>query len=228
METFIKLEKELLKRKDITSTQKLIISYLQSHQTNKLYWFAGEPKLSEELGLSLPTLKDNIKTLEKKKIIFKSEDKKHIQHRYNKRKAIVLVDKDNPYPTSNELSQQSNTNIPQEEIKPLKSNNNEIEKQVEMKAEELDKLLTERQNGDYSSTKEVIVDYETTLMGDISLIKIDDDLVVFYNEQVIEDTKWVYKYMKKKNEYTANKNLREKKERYEEYQRDLDKINNQN
>ena len=152
METFIKLNKELLKRKDITSTQKLIISYLQSYQINNKYYFGGEPQLAEELGLSHPTLRDNIKALEKKKIIFKSQEDKYIQHTFQNRKCIVLVDSNNPYPTSNELSQQSNTNIPQEEIKPLKSNNNEIEKQVEMKAEELDKLLTERQNGDYNPT----------------------------------------------------------------------------
>jgi biotin operon repressor len=255
METFIKLNKELLKRKDITSTQKLIISFLQSYQINNNYWYSGEADLSEELGISKSTLKENIKSLEKKKIIFKSEDKNYIQHRFNQRKAIVLVDSNNPYPTDNtpnitskELSNQNDTNIPQEEIKPLKSNNNEIEKQVEMKAEELDKnneiekqvemkaeeldkILTERQNGDYSSTdvkNTMVEDYVTTIQGDIVLIVIEEDLVQFFNEHVIEDTDWVYKYMKKKSEYLANNNLRGRKERYENKQRDLDKVNNKN
>jgi len=219
METFIKLNKELLKRKDITSTQKLIISYLQSYQINNKYYFGGEPQLAEELGLSHPTLRDNIKALEKKKIIFKSQEDKYIQHTFQNRKCIVLVDSNNPYPTSNELSQQSNTNIPQEEIKPLKSNNNEIEKQVEMKAEELDKLLTERQNGDYNPTsvkntiveKPDVVEYETTIKSNQGIeMKIDDDLVEYYNTKVKHKQGYVKKQLKSKSEFIMNMNLRDK------------------
>ena len=236
METFIKLQKELLKRKDITSTDKLIISYLQSYQINNNYYFGGVPQLAQELGLKTDTLYKVIDKLEKKKIIFKSQEDKYIQHTFQNRKCIVLVDSNNPYPTDNtsnitskELSQQSNTNIPEKEIKPLKSNNIEIEKQVEMKAEELDRILTERQNGDYNPTNvknTTIEEYQTTIQGDKVLIVIEEDLVQFFNEHVIEDTDWVRKKMKCKSEYIANNNLRNRKDRYDLKQKDLEKINN--
>jgi hypothetical protein len=120
---------------------------------------------------------------------------------------------------SNELSQQSNTNIPQEEIKPLKSNNNDIEKQVEMKAEELDKILTERQNGDFNPTsvKNTIVEkqddleYETTIKNNQGIeMKIDDDLVEYYNTKVKHKQGYVKKQLKSKSEFIMNMNLRDK------------------
>ena len=119
---FIKIQLDLLKRKDITPIDKLIISLLKSIQKDNNYFYAGEPALAEMLGLSTSTLKDRIKLLIDKKIIFKSADKKYIKVRHNQRMAIVLVDKNNPYPTNNtpkvkskKEKTKSNTNTPKEE-----------------------------------------------------------------------------------------------------------------
>ena len=121
-EEFIKIQLDLLNRKDITPTEKLVIAYLKSLQSNNNYHYAGVPSLAECLGMKKDNLNKVITKLEDKKIIFKSSDKKYIQKRYNQRMAIVLVDNNNPYPTnntpkvkSNKEKTKSNTNTPKEE-----------------------------------------------------------------------------------------------------------------
>jgi hypothetical protein len=134
MENYIKLQKELLQRKDIKPNEKLVIAFIQSYQINNLYYFGGEPELSKELGMVLKTLKRTIKSLEEKKIIFKSQEDKYIKHTFNNRNAIILVDDNNPYPTSNELSNESDSLIPKEIKQSVKTKKKDIEeKQVEKK-----------------------------------------------------------------------------------------------
>ena len=145
MENFIKLQKELLQRTDITLIHKLIISYLQSYQSNNNYYYAGIPNMAKELGLSLTAVKDNIKQLEKRGIMFKSQDKKHINATFNNRKAIVLVDDNNPIPTNNTPKKSSNNTSTKSNI-----NTPEVKKEVVIEEEikEVDKLKQYQENAE--------------------------------------------------------------------------------
>lgn len=96
-DTFMKLDFELLKRTDLTIEEKLIISYLKSFQTNNKVCYQTQEDISTTLGLSLRTLKRKIKELQLKKIIFLSNDRKYLIP-FQNRKAIILVDNNNPLP----------------------------------------------------------------------------------------------------------------------------------
>ena len=231
MENFIKLQIN----KDYTLYQNVIISYLQSFQENNKYYYAGVKELSSILNIPISSLNNSINDLIKKKVIFKSKDKKHIQHTFNNRSAIVLVDKNNPYPTNdtsnikpNEVKTKNNTNIPQEEIKDvtdeksqlqklLEQEIEELDKERELTNEELDKILTEGQNGVFYPTekkqKEIKIspDYQTTIISNQGIeMKIDDDLVEYYNTKIKHKTGYIKNHLKSKSEYIMNMNLRDK------------------
>jgi len=103
MENFIKLDYELLKRADINIEEKLIIAYIQRWQKSNKYCYETQEEISEILGIKLTTFKDRLKSLKNKKIIFTSNDRKYLIP-FNNRKAIILVDEENPYPIENIVS----------------------------------------------------------------------------------------------------------------------------
>jgi DNA-binding GntR family transcriptional regulator len=96
-EKFMKVYYEFLNRKDITLTQGIILSYLKSYQDNEMICFESEKELAKMLKTSLSTVHRSIKDLEEKELIFKSQDRKYLIAYHNK-KAIILVDENNPLP----------------------------------------------------------------------------------------------------------------------------------
>ena len=96
-DTFMKLDFELLKRTDLTIEEKLIISYLKSYQINGKVCYQTQEDISITLGLTTIMLKRKIKELQLKKIIFLSNDRKYLIP-FQNRKAIILVDNNNPLP----------------------------------------------------------------------------------------------------------------------------------
>ena len=219
MENFIKLQIN----KDYTLYQNVIISYLQSFQENNKYYYAGVKELSSILNIPISSLNNSINDLIKKKVIFKSKDKKYIQHTFNNRSAIVLVDKNNHYPTNdtsnikpNEVKTKNDTNIPQEEIKVVTDEKTQLQKLLEDEIEKLDK------------ERNTSPDYITTLIGDKGLIVIDEDLRPFFNEEQKYEEDWVKKYMLSKSEWKANDNLRNKMISKMNKEKDIEIINNKN
>ena len=212
--------------KQLPNIQNLEIDILQlvlSFTDNNQDFHMNYSKISLILSSTEGTIKNTISKLKKKDYI----QTKHTSNyngkdggsstsiKVNMDYIIKLLTQDN----SNEVKTKSDTNIPQEEIKPLKSNKNEMEKQVEMKVEELNKLLTERQNGDFNPTsvKNTIVEkpddveYETTIKNNRGIeMKIDDDLVEYYNTKVKHKEGYVKKQLKSKSEFIMNINLRDK------------------
>lgn len=98
MENFIKLEYQLLQRVDINLEEKVLVSYLQGWQSSNKVCFETQEEISTKLGISIRTLKRTIQSLKEKRIIFTSNDRKYLIP-FNNRKALVLVDDNNPYPT---------------------------------------------------------------------------------------------------------------------------------
>lgn len=133
METFIKIKSNLLSRKDLTATQKIIISYVESYQVNGNILYETMSEISEKLGMSLPTLKRNVKNLIKldiikhikicnitkdayaKSILDKSKNPKPVKRQYKNRKALIL----NEMSDSNEVIEENNTPTPKTEVKPV-------------------------------------------------------------------------------------------------------------
>ncbi|OAB78769.1 helix-turn-helix domain-containing protein [Cochleicola gelatinilyticus] len=90
-ETFIKIPTELRKRKDLTTTHKVILGYLLSFQLNGKYCYQTQKEIAEELGTPFSTIKRNITQLEKKGII-KTDFVKNITQKkkqYKNRKATI-------------------------------------------------------------------------------------------------------------------------------------------
>ena len=98
MEKFIMLDYQLLQRVDINLEEKVLVSYLQGWQSSNKVCFETQEEISTKLGISIRTLKRTIQLLKEKRIIFTSNDRKYLIP-FNNRKALVLVDANNPYPT---------------------------------------------------------------------------------------------------------------------------------
>ena len=104
--TFARISTEIMKDKSLSPLHKLILGFLDTYQnkpdgsSTKMVWYNTQENLAEELGVSLKTLTDAIRVLEGKGIIFQPKkgliDKKA---QYKNRKAIILVDENNPLPT---------------------------------------------------------------------------------------------------------------------------------
>jgi predicted transcriptional regulator len=93
---FIKISTELRRRTDLSSTEKMILGYLLSYQSNNLACYQTEDEISIELGLSLRTLKRSIVNLIQLNIIIKEKASKYTGKRqYKNRKAIIVVSADN-------------------------------------------------------------------------------------------------------------------------------------
>jgi len=93
---FIKISTELRRRTDLSSTEKMILGYLLSYQSNNLVCYQTEDEISIELGLSLSTLKRSIVNLIQLGIIIKEKASKYTGKRqYKNRKAIIVVSDDN-------------------------------------------------------------------------------------------------------------------------------------
>jgi len=92
------LDYQLLQRVDINLEEKVLVSYLQGWQSSNKVCFETQEEISTKLGISIRTLKRTIQLLKEKRIIFTSNDRKYLIP-FNNRKALVLVDANNPYPT---------------------------------------------------------------------------------------------------------------------------------
>jgi len=142
METYIKLENELLADTGYTLTQKLIISKIKGYQDNGLYCYSTQEELAQQLGLSLRTLKREIFNLKKIGKIFTQPKKlKSNKKQYKNRKAIILVDENNSLPTKEEMVHIEETQdiVVQDEIKP----SNEVSKENDVVTPEKEDNPTE-------------------------------------------------------------------------------------
>jgi predicted transcriptional regulator len=119
-ENFIKVSTELRRRKDISPTEKLIISYLLSFQSNNQVCYQTEDELSFELGMPIRTIKRTIKRLVELGVCYKEKASLHTGKRqYKNRKAIIVnisilnneIKKDEPIPVKVEKVHQNEDKI---------------------------------------------------------------------------------------------------------------------
>lgn len=105
-EKFMKVNYNIASDNTLSWNEKAIIIFLKSYQDNGNYYYGSQEEMSVILGIKhLKTLKNNLKSLKEKNLIFISTDieingKKF--KAFNNKKVIVLVDKNNPLPSSNE------------------------------------------------------------------------------------------------------------------------------
>ena len=147
---FIKVDYQFLGREDITLPQAVLLSYLEQYQSNGKYCFKIEKDLAELLKTSLSTLKRSIKDLEEKELIFKSQDRKYLIA-YQNKKAIILVDENNPLPEkpvtdaethAEETISENRWSDYEKQMKDLKREQKVIrEKQVEESKSRIEELL---------------------------------------------------------------------------------------
>ena len=113
-QTFIKLSNDILRRKDITPTEKLLIAYLQSFQVNNKVCYQTEEEIAEELGMSVRTIKRTVKKLVDNNVCKKEKASLYSGKRqYKNRKAIIVI---TPSDTQNTLNIVNNK-IKKREIK---------------------------------------------------------------------------------------------------------------
>ena len=96
METFLKLDYQLLNNKNLSLNQKVIIAFLQSFQAVNKYCFHTQMEMSEKLGIPIATLKREIKFLLENNIIFKEpKSLKDGKRQYKNRKSLIFIDENN-------------------------------------------------------------------------------------------------------------------------------------
>jgi DNA-binding transcriptional regulator YhcF (GntR family) len=108
---FLKIDFKYINRKDISFLQSGILAYLSGFQNNKLYCYQSERELAEIFNSSRRTISRSIIDLINKGLIFKSNDRKYLIP-FQNRKALILVDDNNPLPTTEKIVKQS---IPKKE-----------------------------------------------------------------------------------------------------------------
>jgi biotin operon repressor len=146
-QVYTRITEKLRKNKNLTPLHKLLIGFLNTYQsnpdgtpTNKFY-YDKQDNLAEELGVSVRTIKTAIQFLEDKGIIFQPQ-KSTIDGRpqYKNRKAIILVDKNNPLPSTDNKTLEKETSIEPTQI----INVEEIkEKEVKVELEDETERLKE-------------------------------------------------------------------------------------
>jgi hypothetical protein len=107
MKKYLNIDEQLLQNKSLSFLQVGILSYLKRFQINDNYCFQSKKYISEYFNTTESTFKRELKKLQEMKLLFSSNDKKYLIP-FNNRKALILVDENNPFPTteinSNELS----------------------------------------------------------------------------------------------------------------------------
>jgi len=98
-ELFIQVDYKLLQDPRFSLSQTIIISYFKGYQREDGFFYDTQENLSKILGISLPTLKRDIKyLLELGIIFFKTKSDIDGKRQYKNRKAIIFVDEKNPLP----------------------------------------------------------------------------------------------------------------------------------
>ena len=122
--TFIRLSTELLKRTDLSAAQKIILSYFLSYQANKQACYQTEAEIAEALGMTLITIKRNIKSLIQMKYCYKEKASKYSGKRqYKNRKAILVGEQ----PKEDIKAVLKVDNVSNDTITPIKPLENKIE-----------------------------------------------------------------------------------------------------
>jgi hypothetical protein len=178
MENYTRIPDSIRKNKSLSPTEKLILGYLYTYQ-NKLvgkkvistgnYYYDTQAILAEELGTYLREIERALFTLKQKGLIFQT--KKSLvdgKSQYKNRKAIIMVDDNNPLPT---------IDVPNSKPKELSKPNEVLTPEVEY--DDLDNaFLNEPQptkdklihyvkmKDEYSSKNESVFDYITELITD--------------------------------------------------------------
>lgn len=157
MKNFIKLNTNLLSRKDINSNGKLLIAYLNSFQSSNLICHQTKKELSEAIGIPLGTLKDLITKLKSLDIIFSTPMKSYSNKRqFKNRKAMILVDENHPLPITSSIitERKVRQRILEQEIKLILK----IKKMNEEK-----ELPNEEDVAERTISKEIVKEYRSKL-----------------------------------------------------------------
>lgn len=143
-EDFLQITYSLLKDKTLSTSQKILISYLKSFQRTKgEYCYDTQENIANDLGFALITIKKDIKELTEKNIIFLEKKRDLIGGKqYKNRKAIILVDDNNPLPTKDEAPQADS----------IKPEPDSIEDDADL-MNEIRKSLTNRYNNGHGKSK---------------------------------------------------------------------------
>jgi hypothetical protein len=125
MKKYLKIDEELLENKSLSFLQVGVLSYLKNYQSNGKYCYQSKKYIANYFNTTESTLKREIKKLQDMELLFSSNDKKYLIP-FNNRKALVLVDENNPFPnteiSSNEVSTPIKEHISLNIINVVKSN----------------------------------------------------------------------------------------------------------
>lgn len=128
MENFTKIPTSILKDKTLNPSEKIILSYIYTFQSNGKYFYDTQSNLADEVGMDVSSVKRIISKLKERKLIFTLK-KSLIDGRkqYKNRLCTIMVDEENPYPTndvdnvqSDELSIKSDVVVSENKLKSLK------------------------------------------------------------------------------------------------------------
>lgn len=108
MENYTRIPDSIRKDKSLTSTEKLILGYLYTYQnkivgkkiiSTQTYYYDTQAALAEELGTYLREIERCIASLKTKGLIFqKKKNEVDGKNQFKNRKAIIMVDENNPLP----------------------------------------------------------------------------------------------------------------------------------
>lgn len=117
MENYSRVPDSIRRNENLTSTEKLFMGYLYTYQNKVVgkkivptgtYCFDKQTNLAYELGVNLKTITNTISSLEEKGLIFKAKKGKiDGKSQYKNRKAIIMVDDNNPLPTKEDVKVES-------------------------------------------------------------------------------------------------------------------------
>lgn len=159
-QVYTRITEKLRQNKELTPLHKLLIGFLNTYQSNpdgsstKKFYYDTQETLAEELGVSTRTIKTAIQFLEDKSIIFQPQ-KSEIDGRpqYKNRKAIILVDKNNPLPSTKKQALE-----PKIISKPI----------PEVQKEEIVSEIEDNQPNTIEELKELINDNDFVMKSDIT------------------------------------------------------------
>jgi hypothetical protein len=116
METYIQLKSSILKSKELDIYEKVIISYILSFIDRGLKFYSTNEQISEELEITLITIKKKIKSLIDKEFILSENAKtQYPNKKWGNRRVIVLGKK----LTNNTSTTDDSQNIQSNEVKSI-------------------------------------------------------------------------------------------------------------
>lgn len=130
MTQYYTLNPEILKLEGLSLLEKNLLCIFKGYQDHELYCFETQKELAKLFNVSNRYIEVAIKNLKNKNLIFLVKKSKIQGHQFKNRKAIIMVDKNNPLPKTEEEMIKLNDI---KEVKERQRANKPTQEKVEMK-----------------------------------------------------------------------------------------------